>query len=64
LTSASRGKSKKIKIVAEGYLAAPTSRGGLLSTTDVDKLEWEIMYPLFVKEGLMDSSERVNGKDA
>jgi hypothetical protein len=53
-----------MKIDAERALAAPTSHGGLLSTANFDKSEWEIMYPLFIEEGLVDSSERVNGKDA
>jgi hypothetical protein len=64
LTSASWGKSKKTKIDAERALAASTSRGGSLSAADFDKSEWEMMYPLFIEEGLVDSSERVNGKDA
>jgi hypothetical protein len=55
---------KKIKIDAGRALAAPTSRGSSLSAANFDKLEWEIMYPLFVEEGLVDSSERVNRKDA
>jgi hypothetical protein len=64
MTSASRGKSKKMKIDAERALAAATSRGGSLSTPYFDKSKWEIMYPLFVEEGIVDSSEHVNGKDA
>jgi hypothetical protein len=36
--------------------------GGLLSTADYDKNEWEIMYPCFVEEGLVDPSEHVNRK--
>jgi hypothetical protein len=53
-----------MKIDAERALAAPSSRGGSLSATNFDKSEWEIMYPLFVEEGLIDSSESLNGKDA
>jgi hypothetical protein len=64
LSSASWGRSKEMKIDAERALAAPTSRGGSLSTVNFNMLEWEIMYPLFVEEGLVDSSEHVNGKDA
>jgi hypothetical protein len=37
---------------------------GALSAVDFDKYEWEIMYPLFVEEGLIDLSECVNMKDA
>jgi hypothetical protein len=49
-----------MKIDVERPLATPAPRGGSLSTTDFDKSEWEIMYPLFVEEGLIDSSEDVN----
>jgi hypothetical protein len=49
-----------MKIDAECTLVVPTPRGGLLSTADFDKSEWEIMYPLFVEEGLVGPSERVN----
>jgi hypothetical protein len=34
--------------------------GDSLSTADFDRSEWEIMYPLFVVEGLVDPSEHVN----
>jgi hypothetical protein len=44
-------------------IAAATQRGGSLSTTDFVKSEWEIMYPLFVEEGLVGPSECVNRKD-
>jgi hypothetical protein len=64
LTSALRGKSKKMNIDVERALAAPPSYGGLLFTANFDKSEWEIMYPLFVEEGLVDSFVRVNRKDA
>jgi hypothetical protein len=64
LTNPLRRKSKKTKIDAERALAAPTLRGGLLSTTDFDKYEWEIVYPLFVEEGLVSPSECVHRKDA
>jgi hypothetical protein len=63
LASASWGKSKKTKIDAKHTLAVPTPRGGLLSTADFDKSEWEILYPLSVEEGLIDSFERVNLMD-
>jgi hypothetical protein len=54
----------KTKIDAECALAAPTLRGGSLSTADFDKSEWEIIYPLFVEEGLVDPSVCVTKKDA
>jgi hypothetical protein len=53
-----------MKIDAERTLVAPTSHGGLLSVADFNKSEWKIMYPLFVEEGLIDSSEHVNRRDA
>jgi hypothetical protein len=34
------------------------------SAADFDKSEWEIMYPPFVEEGIVDPSERVNRKGA
>jgi hypothetical protein len=43
-----------VKINAECALAAPSPRGGALSTTDFDPTKWEIMYPCFVEEGLVD----------
>jgi hypothetical protein len=64
LTNAPRRKSKKTKIDAERALVAPTPRGGSLFAADFDKSEWEIMYPLFVKEGLVVPSECVNRKNA
>jgi hypothetical protein len=39
-------------------------RGGSLSAADFDKSKWEIMYPLFVEEGLVGPFESVNRKDA
>jgi hypothetical protein len=53
-----------MKIDAKGALVTPTSHDGSLSTANFDKFEWEIMYPLFVEDGLVDSFERVNRKDA
>jgi hypothetical protein len=63
LTNASRRKSWKTKIDAKRALVTPTLRGGSLSVADFDKSEWEIMYPLFVEEGLVGPSECVNRKD-
>jgi hypothetical protein len=57
-------KFKKMMIDAERALATPTLRGGSLSASDFDKSEWEIMYPLFIEEGLVGRSECVNRKDA
>jgi hypothetical protein len=64
LTNAPGRKSKKVKINAERALAAPTPRGGSLSTADFDKSEWETIYPIFVEEGLVVPSKCVNMKDA
>jgi hypothetical protein len=63
LTNAPQRKSKKMKIDAEHALAAPMPRGGLLSATDFDKSEWEIMCPLFVEDDLVGPSECVNRED-
>jgi hypothetical protein len=51
-------------IDAEPALATPMPCGGSLSASDFDKSEWEIMYPLFIEEGLVGRSECVNRKDA
>jgi hypothetical protein len=64
LTSAPQRKSKNTKVDTERALAAPTPCGVSLSTTDFDRSDWEIMYPLFVTEGLIDPSERVRRIDA
>jgi hypothetical protein len=37
--------------------------GGQLSTADFDQSEWEILYPHFVEEGLVDPSNRANKKN-
>jgi hypothetical protein len=63
-TSAMRRKSKKTKVDAKRALVVPTSRGGSISATDFDRSEWEIMYPLFMEEGLVDPFECVHRKDA
>jgi hypothetical protein len=52
-----------MKIDAERALAVPTPHGGSLSVVNFDKSKWEIIYPLFVEEGLIDPSDRVNRKD-
>jgi hypothetical protein len=41
---------------------APMARDGSLSAAGFDKTEWEIMYPLFVVEGLVDPSGCVSQK--
>jgi hypothetical protein len=42
----------------------PIPCGGSLSAVDFDRSEWEIMYPLFVEEGLVDPFKHVSQKDA
>jgi hypothetical protein len=64
LTNSPWRKCKRTKIDAECALAAPMPCSGSLSTADFDKSEWEIMYPLFVEEGLIGPSKCVNRKDA
>jgi hypothetical protein len=44
-------------------LAAPVDHHGPLLVVGFARSEWEIMYPLFVAEGLIDTSTRVNRKD-
>jgi hypothetical protein len=58
-TDAPRKRSKKVKVDVDRALAASAPRDDLLSTADFDKSEWEIMYHLFVAEGLIDPSTRV-----
>jgi hypothetical protein len=38
----------------------PSLRGGPLSAINFDYSEWEIMYPRFVEEGLIDPSDHTN----
>jgi hypothetical protein len=59
-TSAPQKKSKKMKVDAKRALVTPIPRGGSLSAADFDRSEWEIMYPLFVEEGLIDPSKHVS----
>jgi hypothetical protein len=44
----------------ERALDMPTSHSSSLSAIDFDRSEWEIMYPLFVAEGLVDPFEHVD----
>jgi hypothetical protein len=64
LTGMSRRKLKKSKIDVEHALIAPMSHDGSLCAAEFDKSKWEIMYSLFVEEGLVDLSECVNRKNA
>jgi hypothetical protein len=59
-----RKKSKKTKVDIDRALATTTVLKGQMSAADFARSEWEIMYPLFVAEGLIDTSARVNRKDA
>jgi hypothetical protein len=52
-----------MKVDVNRALGAPVPRDGSLSTVDFDKFEWEIVYPLFVAEGLVDPSMRVNRRN-
>jgi hypothetical protein len=63
LTDAPRKRSKEAKVDVNRALGAPTPRDGSLLATDFDKSEWEIMYPLFVAEGLIDPSVHVNRRN-
>jgi hypothetical protein len=53
-----------MKVDAERALVVPILRGGSISAADFDRSEWEIKYPLFVEEGLIDPSKHVSQKDA
>jgi hypothetical protein len=50
----------KMKIDTGRALETPKPPGGSLSVANFSRSEWEIMYPLFVKEGLINPSECVN----
>jgi hypothetical protein len=63
LTDAPRKRSKEAKVDVNRALGAPTPRDGSLLAADFDKSEWKIMYPLFVAEGLIDPSVRVNRRN-
>jgi hypothetical protein len=63
-TSSSQRKSKRTKVDVDRALVAFVPRGGSVSAVNFDKSEWEIMYPLFVAECLVDPCEHVNRKDA
>jgi hypothetical protein len=52
-----------MKVDIERTLEAPPPCGGSFSATDFDKSKWEIMYPLFVEEGLTAPSRCVNTGD-
>jgi hypothetical protein len=54
-TDAPQKRSKKAKVYVDRALAASTPCSGSLLTADFAKSEWEIMYPLFMAEGLIDS---------
>jgi hypothetical protein len=57
--NAPRKKSHKTKksVIDDGSVEAPL-RGGPPSAVDFDPSEWEIMYPCFVQEGLVDPPDR------
>jgi hypothetical protein len=51
------------KVDIDHVLAVPTARDGSLSTAGFDRSEWEIMYPLFVAEGLIDTFAHVSRRE-
>jgi hypothetical protein len=53
-----------MKVDAKRALVTPIPLSGSLSTTDFDRSKWEIMYSLFVEEGLIEPSKCVSRKDA
>jgi hypothetical protein len=59
-----RRRSKKTKkIVVETSSAMPLLHDGPLLTTNFDLSEWEIMYPHFVEDGLVDPPGCANKKN-
>jgi hypothetical protein len=52
-----------MKIDIDRALAVPAAQDGTLSTAGFDRSKWEIMYPLFIAKGLIDTYARVNRKD-
>jgi hypothetical protein len=59
--AAPRGGSKMMKNSAAGdNTMARSLCGSPLSTTYFDCSEWEIMYPRFVEEGLVDPSKHTH----
>jgi hypothetical protein len=58
------GRSQMTKKVdAECASATPLLRDGPILAADFDLSEWEIMYPHFVEEGLVDPPGHVNKKN-
>jgi hypothetical protein len=55
-----RKKCKKMKVDINRALAAPTSQDNSLLAAGFERSEWEIMYPLFVAKGIVDTSACVN----
>jgi hypothetical protein len=55
-------KSNRTKNDARRALAVPMPLGDSPSAVDFDRSEWEIMYPVFVKEGHVNPSGHVNGE--
>jgi hypothetical protein len=56
-------RSKKMKVAIYHAKAAPAALDGPLSAAGFARSEWEIMYPLFVAKGLVDTSACVKKKD-
>jgi hypothetical protein len=52
-----------MKVDIDCALAATAAHDGPLLAVGFARSEWEIVYPLFVAEGLVDTSARVNRKD-
>jgi hypothetical protein len=62
-SNALRKRSRGTKVDIDHVLAVPTARDGSLSTAGFDSSEWEIMYPLFVAEGLIDTFAHVSRRE-
>jgi hypothetical protein len=58
------GRSERTKkVAAETASVAPLLHDGPLSATNFDQSKWEIMYPRFIEEGLVDAPGRANKKN-
>jgi hypothetical protein len=63
LSDTPRKRSKKTKVDIDRALAMPATHDGSVSAAGFSMSEWEIMYPLFVVEGLVVTSTLAKRKD-
>jgi hypothetical protein len=63
LSDAPRKRSKKMKVDIDRALAVPATLDGLILAAGFARSKCEMMYPLLVVEGLVDTSACVNRRD-